>query len=109
MNAVFIGYAAALVCIVLPFIYAGTAPDWWKSRSGRALMMLMSSLGSMFLLLIFSRTLRKEFPVGWEVLQYIVYSYVLVASVRLAVLFFQLRIGAEWAKERGENETADHT
>jgi hypothetical protein len=101
MNAIFIGYLAASVCICLPAIYWITAPDWWRSRAGRALMMLLSSLGSLLLLLLASGLLR-EHTVIREALRYVIYSYVLVAGVRLAVLFFQLRFGADWAKNRGD-------
>ena len=101
MNAVYIGYVAASVCICLPAIYWITAPEWWRSRAGRALMMLLSSLASLLLLLLTSRLLAG-FPDFREALRYAVYTYVLVAGVRLAILFFQLRFGADWAKNRGE-------
>lgn len=103
MNAVFIGYMAASVCICLPFIYWITAPDWWRSRAGRALMMLLGSLAALFLLLMASALLR-EYETAREVLRYVVFSSVLVAGVRLAILFFQLRFGADWAQNRGDKQ-----
>lgn len=94
MKALYIGYLAASVCISLPFIYWATALDWHKTRTGRALMMLLSSLAALFTLLLTSSLVPD--PTVREVLRYIIYSYVLVAGVRLAFLFFQLRM--EWAK-----------
>jgi hypothetical protein len=101
MHPNFLGYIAASICICLPFIYWSTAPDWWKSRAGRALMMLLGSLSALFLLLIAGAFFRHNSELrDW--LRYFVYCGVLVASVRLAILFFQLRLGADWAKNRGE-------
>lgn len=100
MNAIAIGYLAASVCICLPFIYWITAPDWWRSRAGRALMMLLGSLAALFVLLLTSRLFPD--PTVRETLRYIIYSSVLVAGVRLAILFFQLRFGADWARNRGD-------
>lgn len=100
MKAVYIGYLAASVCICLPLIYWVTAPDWWRSRAGRALMMLLGSLGSLFILLITSG-LFGDYALR-EAVRAVIYSSVLVAGVRLAVLFFQLRFGADWAKNRGD-------
>lgn len=100
MNAIYIGYVAASVCICLPFIYWITAPDWWKSRAGRALMMLLGSLAALFLLLMASALFRENVVLR-EMLRYVVFTAVLVAGVRLAILFFQLRFGADWAKNRG--------
>lgn len=99
MSAVYIGYMAAFVCICLPFIYWATAPDWWRSRAGRALMMLMGSLAALFVLLPTARLFPD--PAAREVLRYIIYSAVLTAGVRLAILFFQLRFSADWGKRRG--------
>lgn len=101
MNAVVIGYMAASVCICLPFIYWITAPDWWRSRAGRALMMLLGSLAALFTLLLSSALLR-DYETLREILRWIVFSGVLLAGVRLAILFFQLRFGADWARNRGE-------
>jgi hypothetical protein len=100
MKAVYIGYLAACVCICLPPIYWVTAPDWWKSRAGRALMMLLGSLASLFILLI-TTGIFGDYPLR-ELVRAIIYSAVLLAGVRLAVLFFQLRLGADWAKNRGD-------
>jgi hypothetical protein len=102
MNAIYIGYLAASVCICLPLIYWITAPDWWRSRAGRALMMLLGSLAALFILLLTSRLFPD--PSVREVLRYIIYSSVMVAGVRLAILFFQLRFGADWAKNRGDKQ-----
>jgi hypothetical protein len=96
MRANYIGYIAASVCICLPVIYWITAPDWWKSRTGRALMMLLGSLGALFLLLITSLFLPNAMR---EVLRYVIFTSVLVAGFRLAVLFFQLRLGPGWARK----------
>lgn len=96
MKANYIGYVAASVCICLPVIYWITAPEWWKSRTGRALMMLLGSLAALFLLLLTSLFLPRELR---EPLRYLVYSGVLVAGLRLAVLFFQLRLGADWSRK----------
>jgi hypothetical protein len=94
VNAIYIGYLAASVCIALPFIYWITALDWHKTRTGRAMMMMLSSLAALFTLLLTSRLVPD--PVVRESLRYIIYSYVLVAGVRLAFLFFQLRM--DWIK-----------
>jgi hypothetical protein len=102
MRAIDIGFMAASVCICLPLIYWITAPDWWRSRAGRALMMLLGSLAALFILLLTSRLVAD--PTVREVLRYIIYSSVLVAGVRLAILFFQLRFGADWAKNRGDKQ-----
>lgn len=93
MKATYIGYVAASVCICLPFIYWVTAPEWWRSRTGRALMMLLGSLAALFLLLITGTFLHTE---AREPLRYIIFTGVLVAGFRLAVLFFQLRLGSDW-------------
>lgn len=94
MKAAYIGYLAASVCIALPFIYWATALDWHKTRTGRAMMMMLSSLAALFTILLTSFLFPD--PNFREALRYLVYSYVLVAGVRLAFLFFQLRM--EWAK-----------
>lgn len=99
MRANYIGYVAASVCMCLPFIYWITAPDWWKSRTGRALMLLLGSLFLLFLLLLTGLFLPRDWR---EPLRYAIYSGVLVAGFRLAVLFFQLRLGADWSKGRGK-------
>jgi FlaA1/EpsC-like NDP-sugar epimerase len=101
MKSVYIGYIAASICICLPFVYWATAPDWWRSRAGRALMMLLGSLSALFIILIAGALFRDNTELR-EWLRYFVYSGVLVAGVRLAILFCQLRLGADWAKNRGE-------
>ena len=101
MKSVYIGYLAASICICLPFVYWATAPDWWRSRAGRALFMLLGSLSALFLILIVGALFRDNVELR-EGLRYLVYSGVLVAGLRLAILFFQLRFGADWAKNRGD-------
>lgn len=100
MSPNVIGYLAASVCTTLPFIYWATAPDWWRSRAGRALMMLLGSLAALFILFMSLRTIGD--PTVKDTLRYIIYSSVLFAGVRLAILFMQLRLGADWAANRGE-------
>lgn len=97
---IFVGYVAGSFWFALPFIYMVTAPDWRKTRTGRALMMLLGSLALLFALIV-SSSLFGEYP-GRDLVRFIVYSAVLVAAVRLAVLFFQLRLGADWANKRGQ-------
>lgn len=101
MRAVYIGYLAASVCMCLPFIYWITAPDWWRSRTGRALMMLLGSLGTLFAWLVAARIFVPDRSTR-EAISYVIFSLLLVAGMRLAVLFFQLRFGADWAKRRVE-------
>lgn len=101
MKSVYLGYVAASICICLPFVYWATAPDWWRSRAGRALMMLLGSLSALFLLLIVGALFRDQTELR-EGLRYLVYAGVLVAGLRLSILFFQLRLGADWAANRGE-------
>ena len=101
IPGLYIGYVAGSFWVALPVIYWMTAPDWWRTRTGRALMMLLGSLAALFLLIITSGLFGAT-PFR-EVLRTVIYSAVLVAAVRLAVLFFQLRLGADWHKsERGK-------
>lgn len=99
MKAIFIGYLAASVWVCLPFIYWATAPGAFKSREGRALMMLLTSAAAVFFLIATSSMFGEY---AWrEVVRFVVYTAVLVSGVRLAVLFFQLRFSADWAKRKG--------
>lgn len=92
MEALYIGYVAASVYACLPLIYWVTAPDWHKTMAGRSLMMLLASTAVTFLLLA-SSGLFGAYPYR-ELVRYIVYSSVLIAGVRLAILFMQLRFGS---------------
>lgn len=100
MEAIYIAYVAGSFWVALPLIYWGTAPDWWKSRTGRALMMLFASLALLFILIITS-SLFGATPLR-EVLRYIVYSTVALAAIRIAALLFQLRLGANWNSDKKE-------
>ena len=93
-----IGYIAGSFWVALPIIYWVTAPDWWRTRTGRALMMLLGSLASLFILIITS-ALFGATPLR-EIFRLVIYSAVLVAAVRLAILFFQLRINADWNSDK---------
>lgn len=101
MNANYIGYAAAIIWITLPVVYLTTAPDWRKSRTGRALMWLLGSTAALFVLLItggiFGDYPFKEWVRGG------VFAAVLYAGVRLATLFVQLRIEVE-RRIRGDKQ-----
>lgn len=99
MKAIYIGYLAALVCICLPLIYHITAPDWHRSQAGRALMTLLGSLAALFILITTSNVFGDY--AGREFVRVLIYGSVLAAGVRLAVLFFQLRLGADWNKRKG--------
>ena len=94
IPAIYIGYVAGSFFIALPFIYWMTAPDWWRSRTGRALMMLLGSLAAVFLLIMTS-SLFGAYPFR-EWVRAGIYGSAAVAAVRLSVLFFQLRLGADW-------------
>ena len=98
IPGLYIGYVAGSFWVALPIIYWATAPDWWRTRTGRALMMLLGSLASLFILIITSGLFGAS-PLR-EVLRLVIYSAVLVAAVRLAILFFQLRINADWAQRK---------
>lgn len=93
MKAEYIGYVAAVVAIVLPFVYLGTAPDWWKTRVGRAFMWLIGSLAGLFLLLL-TGGIFGDYPFRQWV-RALVFTTVLYAEVRLVVLFLQLRVEGE--------------
>lgn len=98
IPGLYIGYIAGSFWVALPIIYWVTAPDWWRTRTGRALMMLLGSLASLFILIITS-ALFGATPLR-EIFRLVIYSAVLVAAVRLAILFFQLRINADWAQRK---------
>ena len=100
IPGLYIGYVAGSFWVALPIIYWVTAPDWWKTRTGRALMMLLGSLASLFILIITSGLFGAT-PLR-EVFRLVIYSAVLVAAVRLAILFFQLRLNADWNSEKRE-------
>lgn len=98
MKAIYIGYLAASVWVCLPSIYWATAPGAFKSREGRALMMLLGSTAAVFFLIATSNLFGDY---AWrEFVRFIIYGSVLVSGVRLAVLFFQLRFSADWAKKK---------
>lgn len=90
MRAIYIGYVAAWLWVLLPALYWATAPEWYRTRTGRALMWLLGSTAALFLLLLTGRTFGEY--AGKEIVQGIIYSAVLGAGIRLAVLFFQLRL-----------------
>lgn len=100
IPGLYIGYVAGSFWVALPIIYWVTAPDWWRTRTGRALMMLLGSLASLFILIITSGLFGAT-PLR-EVFRLVIYSAVLVAAVRLAILFFQLRLNADWNSEKRE-------
>lgn len=84
-----IGYIAAWVWVALPFLYWYTAPEFWRTRTGRSMMWLLASTSGLFFLLLTGRAFG-EYP-GREVVQAAVYSLTLGAGLRVGVLFFQLR------------------
>lgn len=93
MSPNVIGYAAAVVWVVLPIVYYATAPDWRKTRTGRAFMWLLGSTAGLFLLLITSG-IFGDYPFkDW--VRGTVFALVLYAGIRLAVLFVHLRIELE--------------
>ena len=93
MKAVYLGYLAASVYMCLWAIYWMTAPDWHKSRTGRAMMMMLGSLAVLFLQLLTSGILG-DYALR-ELVRYLTYGSVLVAGVRVAFLFFQLRFSKD--------------
>ena len=101
LSAIAIGYVAGSFFIALPFIYWITAPEWWKSREGRAFMMMLGSLASVFLLIMTS-SLFGAYELR-DLVRTFIYTVAAVGAVRLAVLFFQLRLKADWHKgKRGK-------
>lgn len=93
MSPNIIGYAAGVVWVILPVVYAATAPDWRKTRTGRAFMWLLASTGALFLLLI-TGGIFGDYP-GKDWVRGTVFALVLLAGIRLAVLFVHLRIELE--------------
>lgn len=93
MNANYIGYAAAIIWVTLPLVYLATAPDWRKSRTGRALMWLLGSTAALFVLLL-TGGLFGDYPLK-EWVRGGVFAAVLYAGIRLSVLFVHLRIEVE--------------
>ena len=90
MKADYIGYLAGLVWIVIPFVYLGTAPDWRKTRVGRAFMWLAGSTSALFLLLItgglFGEYALRQWVRGG------VFLAVLFAGLQIIALFLRLRV-----------------
>jgi len=101
MNANYIGYAAAIIWIALPVVYLTTAPDWRRSRTGRALMWLLGSTAALFVLLI-TGGIFGDYPFK-EWVRGSVFAAVLYAGLRLATLFVQLRIEVE-RRIRGDKQ-----
>ena len=98
MKAVYIGYLAGLVWIIIPFVYLGTAPDWRKTRVGRAFMWLAGSTSGLFLLLI-TGGLFGDYPFR-EWVRGGVFLAVLFAGIQLVILFLRLRLeGDRLARE----------
>jgi hypothetical protein len=90
VNANTIGYLAGVVWFLIPFVYLGTAPDWRKTRVGRAFMWLAGSTAALFGLLI-SGGVFGNYP-GREIVRGVVFAAVLFAGVQLIVLFLRLRL-----------------
>lgn len=88
-----IGIVAAIVWVTLPAVYWVTAPDWHLTKTGRALMYLLSSTAALFALLLTSR-LFGDYAIK-PFVHAGVYTAVLLAGIRLAVLFVELRIELE--------------
>lgn len=99
MEALYVGYAAGAVYFALPFLYWWTAPDWWKTSAGQALMMLMASSALAFVMIL-ATGIFGAYPYR-EVVRYVIYGAVLIAGIRLSALFLQLRFGSHqetWTK-----------
>ena len=90
MNANIIGYLAGVVWFLIPFVYLGTAPDWRKTRVGRAFMWLTGSTAALFFLLI-TGGIFGDYPFKQWV-RAGVFLAVLYAGVQLIVLFLRLRL-----------------
>lgn len=103
MNPNIIGYAAAVVWIVLPIVYLATAPDWHKTRTGKAFVWLLGSTAGLFLLLITGGLFGDYAGKDW--VRAAVFAAVLYAGIRLAVLFVKLRIELE-QRWRAEDKAA---
>lgn len=93
LAALAIGYMAAIIWVTLPMFYGFTAPDWRKTKTGRALMWLLGSTAAMFLLLLTGRLLGDYLLKPF--VQAAIFGGVLFAGVRLAVLFVELRLELE--------------
>jgi hypothetical protein len=91
VKAIYLGYIAAAVYACLPFVNWIVNPDWHKSSTGRAIMMLLASTAAAFFMIATSG-IFGAYP-GREAVRYVVYGGLLVAGLRLAVLFVQLKIG----------------
>lgn len=105
MNPIIIGYGAAVVWIILPIVYLATAPDWHKTRTGRALVWLLASTSLLFVLLLTSRIFGDYWFKGW--VHGGIYTAVLYAGVRLSILFIHLRIDLERRFRREDQAARD--
>lgn len=90
MRAVYIGYVAAIVWVIIPLVYVATAPDWHRTRVGRAFMYLVGSTAALFLLLLTSGVFGNY--AGKEWVHGAVYTAVLGAGIHLVGLFIRLRV-----------------
>lgn len=88
-----VGVVAAIVWILLPVVYLVTAPDWHRTKVGRALMYLLGSTSAMFVVLLTSRMFGDY--AGKPFVHAGVYLLVMMAGLRLAVLFIELRVELE--------------
>src|SRR5688572_29265576 len=97
MEAIYVGYVAAGVYVILPFIYGITAPDWRKTQAGASFMVMLIALALVFTLITTTRVFGEY--QGREAVRAVIYGLVLVAGARVGVLFLQLRYGkgrVEW-------------
>lgn len=90
MKANYIGCLAGVIWFLIPFVYLGTAPDWRKTRVGRAFMWLAGSTAALFGLLI-TAGIFGDYPFK-EWVRGGVFLTVLYAGVQLIVLFLRLRV-----------------
>ena len=90
MKAVYIGYVAGIIWTLIPFVYRVTAPDWRRTRVGRAFMYLVASTAGLFALLL-TGGLFGDYPLR-ELVRGAVYAAVLVAGLHLIGLFIRLRV-----------------
>lgn len=88
-----VGVVAAVVWVILPIVYLVTAPEWHRTKVGRALMYLLGSTAAMFLILLTSRAFGA-YP-GKVFVHAAIYALVMLAGLRLAVLFVELRMELE--------------
>lgn len=88
-----IGMVAASVWVCLPLIYWFTAPEFYKTFTGRTIMMLLGATSAMFFMLLTFRIFGNY--TGREYVNGFIYILVFIAGIRTAVLFFQLRFGSD--------------